>query len=151
MTVRIDLTDTTKLWTEAYSEFGENNHQFGPLGDGFPETYAYIQITRVGDAEVLPANFAQDIVSFAVDQAVSYYGVGNDRLGQAAAADGAVVIGKAAGSDTAQTVSDFRYTAGELGINEDAPEDNQGPLISLFMNDESFVYGGITDNNPIEP
>jgi len=35
------------------------------------------------------------------------------------------------------------------GLNEDAPEDNQGPLISLFMNDESFVSGGITSSSPI--
>lgn len=35
------------------------------------------------------------------------------------------------------------------GLNEDAPEDNQGPLINLFMNDESFVSGGVTNNSPI--
>ncbi len=35
------------------------------------------------------------------------------------------------------------------GLNENAPEDNQGPLISLFMNDESFVSGGITNDAPI--
>ncbi|MDT0556928.1 type IX secretion system sortase PorU [Patiriisocius hiemis] len=35
------------------------------------------------------------------------------------------------------------------GLNENAPEDNQGPLISLFMNDESFVSGGITNDSPI--
>ncbi|WP_026450302.1 type IX secretion system sortase PorU [Aequorivita capsosiphonis] len=35
------------------------------------------------------------------------------------------------------------------GLNEDAPEDNEGPLIQLFMNDESFVSGGITDASPI--
>ena len=35
------------------------------------------------------------------------------------------------------------------GINEDAPEDNQGPLINLFMNDESFISGGVTNNTPI--
>ena len=34
-------------------------------------------------------------------------------------------------------------------LNLDAPEDNQGPLINLFMNDESFVSGGITNNSPI--
>ena len=33
-------------------------------------------------------------------------------------------------------------------INEDAPEDNSGPLINLYMNDETFVDGGITDNQP---
>ncbi len=35
------------------------------------------------------------------------------------------------------------------GLNENAPEDNQGPLINLFMNDETFVSGGITNNSPI--
>ncbi len=35
------------------------------------------------------------------------------------------------------------------GINENAPDDNQGPLIRLFMNDESFVNGGTTNNSPI--
>ena len=35
------------------------------------------------------------------------------------------------------------------GLNENAPEDNEGPLIRLFMNDESFVSGGITDDSPI--
>ena len=35
------------------------------------------------------------------------------------------------------------------GINENAPEDNQGPEIKLFMNDESFVSGGVTNDSPI--
>ena len=35
------------------------------------------------------------------------------------------------------------------GLNENAPEDNQGPLIQLFMNDESFVAGGVTNDSPI--
>ncbi|MFT4847594.1 MAG: hypothetical protein ACI83B_000115 [Sediminicola sp.] len=35
------------------------------------------------------------------------------------------------------------------GLNENAPTDNQGPLISLFMNDESFISGGITNDSPI--
>lgn len=35
------------------------------------------------------------------------------------------------------------------GINKNAPEDNKGPEIKLFMNDESFVSGGITNKNPI--
>ncbi len=33
-------------------------------------------------------------------------------------------------------------------INENAPQDNQGPIIQLFMNDESFVDGEITDDSP---
>ncbi|GGI58346.1 type IX secretion system sortase PorU [Winogradskyella haliclonae] len=34
------------------------------------------------------------------------------------------------------------------GINENAEEDNIGPLINLFMNDENFVSGGITNESP---
>jgi len=34
------------------------------------------------------------------------------------------------------------------GVNENAPEDNLGPEIQLFMNDESFVSGGITNTEP---
>ncbi len=34
------------------------------------------------------------------------------------------------------------------GFNENAPEDNTGPLISLFMNDETFASGGITNESP---
>lgn len=35
------------------------------------------------------------------------------------------------------------------GLNENAPEDNQGPFIQLFMNEESFVSGGITNDSPV--
>ena len=34
------------------------------------------------------------------------------------------------------------------GINENAAEDNDGPEINLYMNDESFISGGITNENP---
>ncbi|MCK5677490.1 MAG: T9SS type A sorting domain-containing protein, partial [Flavobacteriaceae bacterium] len=35
------------------------------------------------------------------------------------------------------------------GIDPNAPTDNEGPLIKLFMNDESFVDGGNTSESPI--
>ena len=34
------------------------------------------------------------------------------------------------------------------GLNENAAEDNIGPVITLFMNDENFVSGGITNESP---
>ncbi|MFV9550041.1 type IX secretion system sortase PorU [Algibacter sp. PT7-4] len=34
------------------------------------------------------------------------------------------------------------------GLNEDAPEDNIGPVVTLYMNDENFVTGGITNESP---
>jgi hypothetical protein len=35
------------------------------------------------------------------------------------------------------------------GVNENAPADDTGPVIMLYMNDESFVSGGITNESPI--
>jgi hypothetical protein len=34
------------------------------------------------------------------------------------------------------------------GVNLNAPEDNTGPNINLYMNDENFVSGGITNEKP---
>ncbi len=34
------------------------------------------------------------------------------------------------------------------GVNENAEEDNVGPVVQLFMNDENFVSGGITNESP---
>ncbi len=34
------------------------------------------------------------------------------------------------------------------GSSGDSISDNQGPLIDLYINDENFVFGGITDENP---
>ncbi|TVR80952.1 MAG: hypothetical protein EA409_07230 [Saprospirales bacterium] len=50
--------------------------------------------------------------------------------------------------------NDMRTAAGAYqniligGSSDDIPEDRDGPEIMLYMNDESFVYGGITDANP---
>lgn len=35
------------------------------------------------------------------------------------------------------------------GLNENAPEDRTGPDISIYLNDENFVMGGITGPNPL--
>ncbi|UMB61813.1 type IX secretion system sortase PorU [Lutibacter sp. A80] len=35
------------------------------------------------------------------------------------------------------------------GINENAPADNTGPTVQLYMNDLSFVDGGTTDSDPV--
>jgi hypothetical protein len=42
----------------------------------------------------------------------------------------------------------FSFDINVGGINENAEEDNEGPLINLFMNDENFVNGGITNSSP---
>lgn len=35
------------------------------------------------------------------------------------------------------------------GTNPNAPVDNDGPIVRLFMNDENFVSGGTTDETPV--
>lgn len=45
-----------------------------------------------------------------------------------------------------QAGSNFDIKIG--GLNENAPEDNEGPTITLFMNDENFISGGITNEAP---
>ena len=65
-----------------------------------------------------------------------------------------IPIGNGKVSFYAQTDSPLSDQAGSNfdikigGINENAPEDNVGPVINLFMNDENFVSGGITNESP---
>lgn len=35
------------------------------------------------------------------------------------------------------------------GTADNAPEDLDGPEVNVFMNDETFVFGGLTDENPV--
>lgn len=69
--------------------------------------------------------------------------------------DIAIPVGKGRVSLYAKRTGSFEDQAGYNetilvgGINENAPEDNIGPQIRLFMNDESFVSGGVTNNSPI--
>ena len=35
------------------------------------------------------------------------------------------------------------------GYNEHAEDDKKGPEVALYMNDENFAFGGLTDENPI--
>ena len=54
-------------------------------------------------------------------------------------------------SKTETPLSDNRGFSSDVtigGVNLNAPEDNIGPTINLFMNDEIFVSGGITNENP---
>ncbi len=65
-----------------------------------------------------------------------------------------IPVGEGKVSFYAQTTSPLSDQAGSNfdikvgGINENAPEDNVGPVIILFMNDENFVSGGITNESP---
>ncbi|WP_431159177.1 type IX secretion system sortase PorU [Winogradskyella poriferorum] len=68
--------------------------------------------------------------------------------------DAGIPVGNGKVSFYSQTTSPLSDQAGANfdvkigGINENAPEDNVGPVINLFMNDENFVSGGITNESP---
>ncbi|TDP03664.1 type IX secretion system sortase PorU [Flavobacterium sp. 245] len=44
--------------------------------------------------------------------------------------------------------SGYNTTIKVGGINENAPQDNISPKVKLYMNDETFVSGGITNDSP---
>jgi len=49
---------------------------------------------------------------------------------------------------TLENQSGFNSTIKIGGINENAPVDNINPKVKLYMNDETFVSGGITNSSP---
>lgn len=60
--------------------------------------------------------------------------------------------GKISLYSTNQDISDdkrgYSYAIKIGGVNSNAPVDNTGPTINLYMNDENFVSGGITNEQP---
>ncbi|MFC4721388.1 type IX secretion system sortase PorU [Geojedonia litorea] len=65
-----------------------------------------------------------------------------------------IPVGNGKASFYAQSDSPLQDQAGASfdiqvgGINDKAAEDNTGPIINLYMNDENFVSGGITNEAP---
>ncbi len=51
-------------------------------------------------------------------------------------------------SDLSQDKAGFSFDIQVGGLDENAEEDTEGPNINLFMNDENFVSGGITNEGP---
>lgn len=49
------------------------------------------------------------------------------------------------------TIDAHGYTSDIVigGTSSDFPEDNDGPELEVFMNDENFISGGLTDSDPI--
>ncbi len=68
--------------------------------------------------------------------------------------DISIPVGKGKVSFYSQTEDPLQDNAGANfdldigGLNESAPEDNTGPTIKLYMNDENFVSGGVTNEQP---
>lgn len=89
-------------------------------------------IVYTGKSSVVNGDFTY---SFYVPKDISYR-FGNGKLSYYAQ-NGSI---DASGYDTSFTIG---------GINTNVAADNQGPTIKLYMNDEKFVRGGITNSDPI--
>ncbi|WP_281631070.1 type IX secretion system sortase PorU [Flavobacterium luteolum] len=51
-------------------------------------------------------------------------------------------------NEVAENQTGYNNTIKIGGINENAPQDNISPKVKLYMNDETFVSGGITNESP---
>ena len=52
-------------------------------------------------------------------------------------------------NQSSEDVTGYNTTIKVGGINENAVADNNSPKVKLYMNDESFVSGGITNESPV--
>ena len=86
-----------------------------------------------GKAEVVDGNFEFE---FVVPRDITIP-VGNGRIS---------FYAEKGGTLEDNTGVNVNFKVGEL--NEDAPLDNEPPIVNLFLNDESFVSGGITNEAP---
>ena len=152
-------TDTLKALSKIKLE-GEVLNESGML----MTDYNGILEAKVFDKNVMRQTLDNDNFNFVMDFITLGEGIFN---GQATVSNGVfefefvvprdiqIPVGKGRVSLYSKKDNTFEDQAGvnlDLdvgGLNENAPEDNEGPLIKLFMNDESFVSGGITDDSPM--
>ena len=152
-------TDTLKALSRVKLE-GEVVNEAGML----MTDYNGILEAKVFDKNVMRQTLDNDNHGFVMDFTTLGEGIFN---GQASIANGLfefefvvprdiqIPVGKGRVSLYAKRNNELEDQAGVNldidvgGLNENAPEDNEGPLIKLYMNDESFVSGGITDDSPM--
>ena len=52
-------------------------------------------------------------------------------------------------NDNVNDANGYSFDAYVGGVADSFGEDHEGPLLNVYMNDEKFVFGGTTDENPI--
>jgi len=126
----------TTLGNDLSSSWSQPGDPCNGTGDEYscPENFdVQKSIIFKGNATVTNGQFN---FSFVVPKDIDYT-FGNGRLSyHAVATDGRL----AAGFDNQVIIG---------GITNQLSNDNEGPLIDLYLNDESFVYGGLTNNTPL--
>ncbi len=114
-----------------YSTLGNDIND--PTNPSIPQSFKLQKsVIYSGKSSVVNGDFTY---SFYVPKDIAYQ-FGNGRLSYYAQ-NGQI---DASGSDTLVTIG---------GVNQNATADNEGPVIRLYMNDENFVRGGMTNKDPI--
>lgn len=119
-----------------FSTIYDKKIQRQTLSNDFPFIFDFETLGEIifrGKAEVVEGNFEFE---FVVPRDITIP-VGNGRISFYAEKEG--------------TLEDHTGYSEELKVgelNEDAPIDNDAPVVDLFLNDESFVSGGITNESP---
>ncbi|MEM6718025.1 MAG: type IX secretion system sortase PorU [Bacteroidota bacterium] len=119
-----------------FSTIYDKKIQRQTLSNDFPFIFNFETLGEIifrGKSQVVAGNFAFE---FVVPRDITIP-VGNGRISFYAEKDGTLE------DHTGYSVD---LKVGEL--NEDAPADNDAPVVNLFLNDESFVSGGITNESP---
>lgn len=119
-----------------FSTIYDKNIQRQTLANDFPFVMDFETLGEIifrGKAQVVEGEFEFE---FVVPRDITIP-VGNGRISFYAEKEGVLED---------HTGYNDSFKVGEL--NEDAPEDNDAPVINLFLNDESFVSGGITNESP---
>ncbi len=119
-----------------FSTIYDKKIQRQTLSNDFPFVFDFETLGEIifrGKAEVVDGNFEFE---FVVPRDITIP-VGNGRISFYAEKEGTLED---------NTGFNESFKVGEL--NEDAPVDNDAPIVNLFLNDESFVSGGITNESP---
>jgi hypothetical protein len=122
-----------------YDKRTENRLNYNDIKDPkLPEDTFEIQDSRIfrGSATVTNGKFS---IEFIVPKDINY-AMGRGRISYYAADINQKPYRDAAGMDTNVWIG---------GANLNASEDQKPPIVRLYMNDDKFVFGGITNADPI--
>jgi hypothetical protein len=120
-----------------FSSIYDKKIQRQTLSNDFPFVFDFETLGEIifrGKSQVVEGNFEFE---FVVPRDITIP-VGNGRISFYAEKEGVLED---------HTGYSENLLVGEL--NENAPVDNEPPIVNLFLNDESFVSGGITNESPI--
>ncbi len=125
-------TISTTVYDKTTTYYTRGNDSADPTDPSTPAPFSLQKsIIYSGKASVINGDFS---FSFIVPKDISYQ-IGYGKLSYYA--------------DNGTIDANGYYSLVKIGgINTNAAQDHDGPVVNLYMNDEKFVRGGLTDQNP---